>query len=258
MQNQVMRKPWTAAHPALWMIIRVLLSIAAVAALILFSLLLLYFSRTSAGAAAVSFTGWLLAGNPPNATWYITRSAGLVAFLLLWISTLWGLGVSTRILGRNLHGSFTYDFHQVISLLALGFTAIHIFILLFDTFTPFNLAQIAVPFLSDYRPGWVGLGIISLYILILVTVTFYLRGRIGSRAFRAIHTLSLAGFFGAVFHGLFSGTDSGFTAVKILYFAAAFSTVFLSAYWIAAAVLQRRSHQNPHRSSPAPSRQAAD
>ncbi len=231
---------WKISHPIVWALIKVLAATAGFVVLAILGAAVLFFSRTTAGTAAMTFTAWLLAGNPPNATWYITRASGLVAFLLLWLSTLWGLGISTRILGKKLHGSFTYDFHQVISLLALGFMGIHIIILLFDKFTPFTLTQILVPFVSDYRPVWVGLGIISLYISLLVTVTFYMRGRIGSKAFRLIHTLSLAGFLGAAMHGLFSGTDSGLAAMQMVYAASIFSVVFLLTYWIAAGILQRR------------------
>ena len=50
---------------------------------------------------------------------------------------------------------------------------------MFDNFLPFNIFQILIPFIDTYRPFWVGLGIISFYILLMVTVTFYLRAQIG-------------------------------------------------------------------------------
>jgi predicted ferric reductase len=261
MQNHNPLDDWKEAHPGSWLLIQIAAGSVVVAAAMVFSLFLIFFSRTPTGTAIGEFLSWLFAGNPPNVTWYITRASGLVAFLLLWLSTLWGLGISTRILGGKLHGSFTVDFHQVTSLLALGFTAIHVLILLLDTFTPFSVAQVLVPFISDYRPGWVGLGVISLYIVALVTVTFYLRDRIGSKTFRAIHTLSLLGFFGAVLHGLFSGTDSSLPVVQVLYFTSASSVIFLFTYWVSANTLQRRQQklrQAARSIRVAPSRQAGD
>jgi len=62
----------------------------------------------------------------------------------------------------------------------------------------------------------VGLGVIGFYLILLVTVTFYIRSRIGMKAFRAIHLLSLVAYRGAVIHGFFSGTDSSLLAAQLL------------------------------------------
>jgi predicted ferric reductase len=203
-----------------------------VAACVIASLVIQWVGQTSYGAQTGQFITWLLATDRSQVTWYVTRSAGIVAYLLLWLSTLWGLAVPSKILGGMLHGSFTFDFHEFISLLAIGFLAVHVGILLFDKYLTFSLIQILLPFLSTYRPVWVGIGILSLYTVILVTVTFYLRGRIGTKAFRAIHTLSLLGFFGAALHGLFAGTDSALPAMQLIYAGSFASVVFLGAYWL--------------------------
>jgi predicted ferric reductase len=164
--------------------------------------------------------------------WYITRASGLMAYFLLWLSTVWGLAVSSKFLDRMLHRSFTYDYHQFLSLLAIGFVALHVGILMFDRYLPYTLAQILVPFLSPYRPLWVGLGVISLYLILLVTVTFYMRSRIGSRAFRTIHVLSLVAYLGVAAHALFAGTDSALWFTRILYASTFLVTVFLTTYWL--------------------------
>jgi predicted ferric reductase len=165
-------------------------------------------------------------------TWYITRSSGIMAYLLLWLSTAWGLAVPSKIFDRLLHRSFTFDFHQVFSLFSLGFLAIHILILLADQYLPYSLAQILVPFLSAYRPVWVGIGVISLYILLLVTGTFYVRQKIGMKSFRVIHYTSLIGYLGATAHGIFSGADSSLPFAMLMYFGTFLVIVFLTAYWI--------------------------
>jgi methionine sulfoxide reductase heme-binding subunit len=190
--------------------------------------------------AAPSSTGlrslvtYLLGLDTTKATWYITRSAGVTAYLLLWLSVVWGLALPTRLLDGWLGRAFTFDFHQVISLLALGFTGLHIVVLLFDSYLPFNFVQLLVPFLSPYRPIWVGLGSLALYISILVTVTFYLRRRMIFSVFRAIHTTSLLAFLGAALHGLFAGTDSALPAAQFMYLGTFLVVVFLTAYWLIA------------------------
>jgi predicted ferric reductase len=163
--------------------------------------------------------------------WFITRAAGLTSYILIWLSVAWGLAVSNKILDSILHRTFTYDFHQYISLIAVAFIFLHITVLLFDQYLPYTPAQILVPFLSPYRPVWVGIGVIAFYLTLLVTVTFYMRSIISMKTFRAIHVFSLVAYLGATIHGFLSGTDSSLPAVQYLYAGSFLSVVFLSVYW---------------------------
>jgi hypothetical protein len=122
--------------------------------------------------------GSFLALNTDAGLWYVTRAAGLLAYLLLWLSTVWGLAIASKIFDPLLHRAFTFDAHEWLSLLALGFTILHVGVLLGDVYLPFSLAEILIPFVAPYRPFGVGLGIIGFYLTLLVTVTFYLRSRI--------------------------------------------------------------------------------
>ncbi len=203
--------------------------------LILAALLVL----SPAGTPAGGLMRWLFALNSVQMMWYITRSAGLTAYLVLWLSVAWGLAVSSRILDTLLHRSFTYEYHQFLSLLAIGFILLHIVVLYFDRYLPYSLGQLLVPFLSPYRPVWVGIGVVAFYLTLLVTLTFYLRSRIGMKAFRSIHVLSLAAYLGVAVHGLLSGTDSSLPAVQLMYAGTFLSTVFLLSYW-AIAMLQKK------------------
>ena len=173
--------------------------------------------------------------------WYITRSAGIIAYLLLWFSTAWGLAVSNKIFDPILHRMFTFDFHQFISLLAIGFLILHISVLTLDHYLPFTWAQVLIPFIAPYRALWVGIGVISFYLIVLVTVTFYMRKRIGMRTFRTIHVLSLIGYLGATLHGLYAGTDAPLLAMQIMYKGTLLVIVFLLAYWFVAALQQKWS-----------------
>ncbi len=164
--------------------------------------------------------------------WFITRSAGLIAYLLFWLSTVWGLAVSSKIFDRFLHRPFTFDTHGFLSLLALGFIAIHVVALLFDSYSPFSVAQLLVPFASTYRPLAVGLGIISLYLALLVTVSFYMRRRIGYKTSRLLHYASFIAYIGATLHGIMAGTDAPLFGTQLMYEETAFVVVLLTAYWV--------------------------
>ncbi len=185
-----------------------------------------------AGNALSNLLAFLFATNTTHATWYITRAAGWIAYFLLWFSMVWGLVIPTKFLEKLLSPTFVVDFHEYLSLLSIGFVILHVTVLLFDQYLPFTLAQILVPFMSTYRPFWVGLGVIGAYLSLLVTVTFYLRKRIGQQRFKSIHTLSVFGYLGVVLHAFFSGSDSSLPIAQVIYFTTFMVVVFLTAYWL--------------------------
>jgi sulfoxide reductase heme-binding subunit YedZ len=206
------------------------------------------------GSAIIGNLKSLLAIDSVQTMWYITRSAGITAYILLWLSTAWGLAVSSKILDRILHRSFTYDFHQYISLLAIGFIFLHVIVLMLDRYLPFSLVQILVPFTSSYRPVWIGIGIIGFYLTLLVSVTFYMRTIIGQKTFRTIHVLSLVAYLGTTIHGFFAGTDTPLITVAGMYVITFLIIVFLLAYWVISLSLKKRAAkpqarlENPARS----------
>lgn len=174
--------------------------------------------------------------------WYVTRASGLTGYFLIWLSMIWGFAIPSKIIQPVLDNTFTYDFHEHLSLIGLGFVILHVSVLLMDQYLPFNILQVLVPFIDTYRPLWVGLGIISFYILLLVTFTFYFRQKIGGKAFRSIHLLSLAGYLGTTLHGLFAGTDSALPVTKVLYVGTFLIVLFMTVYWL---VLRFLGKANP-------------
>jgi sulfoxide reductase heme-binding subunit YedZ len=183
----------------------------------------------------------LFAFNTQQATWYVTRAAGLITYLLLWLSTAWGLAIPSKLFSDVLNGEFAFDFHQFISLISLAFLGLHVFILTGDRFLPYSLAQVLIPFQSPYRPVWVGIGSLAFYLTLLVTVTFYLRKRIGMKTFRTIHYTSLLAYLLAVVHALQSGTDSARPLFQVMYAGTFLVVVFLVVYWLVA----MRLHPKP-------------
>lgn len=211
-----------------------------VAAFFVASLVVLWFGQTPAGTAVGSALSSLFATGTVQSWWYVTRASGLTAYFLLWLSMIWGMAIPTRFFQQAVDGSYSYDFHEFLSLLGLGFVVLHVSVLLFDKYLPFNLIQILIPFVDSYRPLWVGLGIMGFYMFLLVTVTFYIRRMIGTRAFRAIHLLSLLGYVGATLHGLYAGTDSALPVTRVLYVASSLVVLFLTIYWLALGAMTKR------------------
>ena len=214
-----------------------------IALLLFFSALMMAFVlilQTPTGSSVSQALNSLFALDSVQMWWYVTRAAGLTGYFLLWLSMAWGLAIANKILSPAIEGTFTYDFHEFLSLLGIGFILLHVIVLYFDRFLPFDVAQTLIPFIDTYRPVWVGLGIIGFYLFLLVTVTFYMRKIIGTQAFRSIHALSLFGYLGATLHGLFAGTDSALWMTKFLYAITFIVIVFLTAYWLIILSLNKR------------------
>jgi predicted ferric reductase len=211
---------------------QVLVSLLATLIILGIILIVAAVALTPAGQSFGNFLRWLFAADSVQIWWYVTRASGIMAYLLLWFSTVLGLAVTSKYLDGMLDRLFTYDFHEFISLLSVAFTLVHVLVLTLDRYLPYSLAQILVPFISPYRPFWVGVGVIAFYITLLVTVTFYLRNQIGTHLFRAIHVLSLLGYIGVTLHGYYSGTDTALPSMQILYKVSGLVVLFLTIYWL--------------------------
>ena len=150
-------------------------------------------------------------------TWDTARAGGLISYLLLTASVSLGLILRNRWQSSRWPRLVTNELHGYVSLLALVFIVVHVLAVTVDPFTHFGLAAVLVPFASHYRPIWMGLGIVALYLLLAVWVSTRLRHRIGHRLWRQIHVLAFAVYGAATLHGLGTGSDTRTTWAVALY-----------------------------------------
>jgi sulfoxide reductase heme-binding subunit YedZ len=140
--------------------------------------------------------------------WFASRGSGIVSLMLLTAVTCLGL-ISVTGWGRSSWPRFlTADLHNNLALLSVAFVAVHVIAAILDPFTSLGISAATIPFASSYRPVWVGLGVISVYIFVALMVTSLLRERIGQRAWRAVHWVAYLGWPLALVHGLGSGSDA--------------------------------------------------
>jgi sulfoxide reductase heme-binding subunit YedZ len=139
--------------------------------------------------------------------WYLTRGAGVVSLLLLTASVLLGLVTWSRWTRIDWPRYVTHGLHRNVALLAVGFVSLHVVTSVADGYAPIRLLDAVVPFVSRYRPLWLGLGALAFDLLIALIATSLLRRRLGWRAWRTIHWLTYACFGVAVVHGLGTGSD---------------------------------------------------
>lgn len=185
-------------------------------------------------------TGWLLTSTPAGLAlaqalaltektpWYFTRSAGTVAYLLLASSTIWGLLLSTKLLKDHIPAALSLAMHNILSWLAVVLTSVHALALLWDSYYSYSPADLTVPFIGPYKPGWVGLGIIGFYLMFLTTLSFNFRKQIGQKRWRQLHYLTFGVYLLATLHGVTAGTDSGNLGMQLLYWGSGLLVLFLT------------------------------
>lgn len=161
--------------------------------------------------------------------WMIIRGSGVVAFAALSATTIWGLLVTTKLLGRLAKAKPLTWFHESLGIAALLATLVHIVVLSVHDYLDFTWLEILVPGLSDWRPGAVALGVVALYGLAIVVGSFYVKKFIGQRAWRLIHFASLGVFLAALLHGTTAGTDTRTPLMIGLYVGSAFVVAALIA-----------------------------
>jgi len=164
------------------------------------------------------------------AFWFVSRAAGVVAYVLLWASTAWGILMSSKAVKELVSGPLAFTLHNVTAWLALGFSAVHAWALLGDRVISFSPAGILLPFTANYQPVLTGLGTVSLYAGLLVALSFDFTKRIGYRTWRVIHILSYLMFVGVTLHSVLLGTDSSTLVMQTVYFLAGGSVLFLTLF----------------------------
>jgi predicted ferric reductase len=143
----------------------------------------------------------------PSLYWYLTRSTGAVALLLLTFAVALGV-VDVRRFATPRWPRFLVDsLHRNVSLLAMVFLGVHILTSVLDSFAPISLSDAIIPFAGSYRPFWLGLGAVAFDLLVAVIVTSLLRQRIGYAGWRAVHWLAYASWPIALLHSFGTGSD---------------------------------------------------
>lgn len=144
----------------------------------------------------------------PSAYWYLTRSTGVVALVLLTLSVVLGILGAVRFSAGPRWPRFAIDsLHRDTSLLVIVVIVIHVITSVLDGFAPISLIDGVIPFHSPYRSLWLGLGALSFDLILALVVTSLVRRRLGYRSWRAIHWLAYVSWPIAVLHGLGTGTD---------------------------------------------------
>src|SRR2546421_9921533 len=113
-------------------------------------------------------------------TWDVARAGGFTAYILLMLSVAIGLALTMHLQSPSFWPRIlNSELHNFVTLLALVFTSIHVLAVIVDPFTRFGLKEVFIPFVSHYRPVWMALGIVALYLGLAIGLSTWLRPIIG-------------------------------------------------------------------------------
>jgi len=190
-----------------------------------------------------------------NLSWYLIRSSGVAAYILLTLSVIWGLALSSSVVKDWSPGPLTMLLHSTLSWSSLILGLMHGLMLLLDEYFTYRITDVLVPFVGPYRPLAAGLGTVALWLLVLVTPSFALKKHFFShRVWKLLHYLSYAAFMLVTTHGLLAGTDAPNLGFRLLFGLSVLLTVILLGYRIG---VKQTSGSKSHRAQPA-SKRAAD
>jgi sulfoxide reductase heme-binding subunit YedZ len=147
-------------------------------------------------------------GHGLTSLWYLTRASGLVALVALTATLVLGIVSSIGWTTERWPRFLSQSLHRNLSLFCLALTAVHIVTTVADGYVPIGLADAVIPFQTQYRPLWIGLGALSFDLLLAVAITSGLRRYIGVGAWRGVHWLAYVCWPIALLHAVGSGTDA--------------------------------------------------
>ncbi|MGZ5214069.1 MAG: hypothetical protein ACXWXM_10120 [Actinomycetota bacterium] len=160
-------------------------------------------------------------------TWIILRAAGIGSYIALWLAVDWGLIATTSLVTKRVSKPTSTLFHGVVASAGLALLLIHLGGLLVDRFMPFGLLDLVIPMRAGYRTVAVSFGVLAMYAMVLILVTSWIRKRLGTKVWRAIHLAAIPTFTLALAHGVFAGSDSSRPWMFAIYVVTGLLTLFL-------------------------------
>ena len=154
----------------------------------------------------------ILAAEPGNSLyWLSSRAAGTAALLFASLAVLVGALRAGGLAGSERGGRRRLELaiiHEVLGLAMIVALLIDGFVLLGDNYLPQSFVDIAIPFVGPVDPVPNGIGIISGYVFMVFSLSYYVRDRMGGETrWIALHHLTLLAWLGSIVHTVGEGTD---------------------------------------------------
>lgn len=179
-----------------------------------------HFALASLGAATVLSMAPVverLAAPGVPVLWWADRALGMLAYVALWLSTLFGVLVGSRGAGGLLDRATVIQLHSRWALVALAATGLHVLTVVGDPYSGISPLAVFVPGVAQKLTIPVTLGTLALFGLTSLAVATFLADRIPKTVWRAIHATAFGTYLLALAHGVFAGSETQVPAVRALY-----------------------------------------
>ncbi|MHB8632154.1 MAG: ferric reductase-like transmembrane domain-containing protein [Candidatus Limnocylindria bacterium] len=167
--------------------------------------------------------------DPQLFVWILARATGVAAYIALCLSILSGVALRTSVLDFLATNRALRSLHDFMTWVWIPLGSAHVASLLFDGTARIAPRDVVVPFQVSYAPVAIGLGTLSLDIVVLITVTSWLRRRMDDRLWRWVHRSSYVAFVTLFLHALLSGTDFSSPLISSISWSAALGIGLLAA-----------------------------
>lgn len=142
-----------------------------------------------------------------SALWYLNRSTGVVLLVLLSLTLALGILAAGARAGGRLPAFVPQSLHRSLSGTAVLLLGAHLASAVADEYVDIRWWQVLSPIGAGYQPLWLGLGALSVDLLLAVLLTSLLRHRLSPRWWRLTHLAAYAAWPLAMAHSLGIGTD---------------------------------------------------
>ncbi len=164
--------------------------------------------------------------------WLLGRVAGLSCFAALAIAVVTGVALRGGIFTGVATNRALNTTHQFMTILWLPLALVHIAALVLDRTARLSAWDTFIPFIADYDARGrlaIGLGTLSLDLIVVVVVSAWLRGRLKPALWLWLHRLAYPAFALFFVHGILSGSDFSSPIVSAITWSSAFALAVLVA-----------------------------
>ncbi|MDP4155133.1 MAG: ferric reductase-like transmembrane domain-containing protein [Bacillota bacterium] len=148
--------------------------------------------------------------------WSLIRASGFLAYFFMTLALAFGLLTSFSILKKKKAVLLAY--HQTSGWFGLLTIVFHMTLIWKDTYVPYSLTELFIPFSAKNAPVFSALGTVSFYLFLIVigTSDFFIK-RLGRERWKKVHLAVIPAWVMMVVHGLAIGTDSSKSWALFIY-----------------------------------------
>jgi sulfoxide reductase heme-binding subunit YedZ len=139
--------------------------------------------------------------------WMLARVAGLGSYAALAVALVTGIALRTAVLDWLGSNRALRSLHEYTTVLWVPLAVVHLGALLLDKTSRIAVVDLVLPFHSSYGTLGIGLGTLAVDLLLVVTVTAYLKKRMPTELWKWVHRIAYLAFALTFLHAVLSGTD---------------------------------------------------